>query len=334
MAMRNRDRIASLLPLALALMACDAQYGNLGYNLPDECPGQCVPLPPLEFKGPALLWFGPAGEVPECPDRAPAPVFEGVDGVQNEPLHCPSCSCSQPTCAFPAEATASTSMCPGGGSTTPFPAPASWDGSCTSPGMVSSDQLDSLTIAPVTERPCEPIKNVPQNEEPGPSVTTRVLGCAGDVLDGVCPDAGSTCLPSAEPPPPGFQQCVMYIGPGDGSNVQCPGDYPERHVFYATVEDSRACTECTCTQTAAAQCSAWFSAYQDQACGEGLTSGVVSSAPICMGVSQGLTLGSMEATWITNEPGACEASGGEAIGEAKAADPRMFCCQPSPGGSS
>jgi hypothetical protein len=42
------------------------------------------------------------------------------------------------------------------------------------------------------------------------------------------------------------------------------------------------------------------------------------------------SLGSMEAKWIANEPGTCEASGGELIGKPEAVDPRVFCCQAPP----
>lgn len=317
-------------------MACEPQYGNLGYNLPDDCPGQCVRLPPLGFDGPALLWFGPAGEAPECPERAPARVFEGVAGVQGEPLNCPTCSCSQPTCVFPEGLTASSqAMCQG--NTTDFSAPGSWDGSCTSPGTVPSNELGSVTVAPVTENPCEPITNVPQKgPEDQPAVTIRALGCAGEVLDGVCPDAGYTCLPSAEPPPPGFRQCIMYLGPDDGSDVQCPADYPDLHVFYAGVEDSRTCTECTCAQVTPNTCVAYMSAYEDSACMAPLFENFqVATTSVCINIAVPTAeLGSIRVTWQTDEPGSCEASGGESIGEAKPTNPRTFCCQPPPGGGS
>jgi hypothetical protein len=331
--------LALLVLLSASSLACERQHVNVGYDLPDDCPGQCVRLPPLGFDGPALLWFGPAEEAPECPDRASALVFEGGGGVQDAPLNCPTCSCSQPACVFPDGATASNiSVCPNdppGASLTPFPAPASWDGSCTSPGTVPADQLGSIAIAPVTEHPCEPIKDVPQKEQPAPGFTLRAVGCAGDVLDGVCPESGYTCLPSAAPPPPGFRQCIMYLGPDDGSPVECPVDYPEQHTFYADVEDTRECTECACTQTAPSECVAYVSAYENTICSAvPLLSVQVANSPACSDVAvPNAELGSLRATWDTNNPGACEASGGESIGEAKVTGARTFCCQAPPGNS-
>ena len=338
--MVRRYALVSLVILGASSLACERQHVNVGYDLPDECPGQCVRLPPLGFDGPALLWFGPAEEAPECPDRALARVFEGGDGIQNAPLNCTTCSCSQPACVFPNGATASNvSVCPNdppGATLTPYPAPASWDGSCTSPGTVPADQLGSIAIAPVTEQPCAPVKDVPQKEQLAPGFTIRAVACAGDVLDGVCPDSSYICLPSAAPPPPGFRQCVMYLGPDDGIDPECPTDYPEQHVFYADVEDTRECTECTCTQTAPSECVARLTTFQDTTCDAAseILSVTIAELQSCADVAlPNAELGSMEATWMVNQPGSCEASGGKSIGEAKVTGSRTFCCQPPPGNS-
>jgi len=330
--MVSRDALGLLVLLGLQVTACETQRLNVGHDLPTECPGDCVRLPPLGFDGPALIWLGPAGEAPECPDRAPVRVFDGIDGIQDGPLNCPPCSCSQPTCNFPEGVIAGSGTCAGVGNTTPFPAPSSWDGSCTSPGVVSSSELGSVTISPVTQEPCEPITQAPEKPEGPPSFTAAVLGCAGKELDGVCPDPGSMCLPSAEPPPLGFRQCIMYLGPDDGSELQCPPDYPEQHTFYADVEDTRECSECTCTQTVPSDCAAWVTTYEGGACDPGslLSTSLVESGDICSGIPTGSTLRSISATWQTNTPGACEASGGETIGEAKVTGARRFCCQPPP----
>ncbi|HSN98295.1 MAG TPA: hypothetical protein VLS89_08350 [Candidatus Nanopelagicales bacterium] len=298
-----------------------------------NCPGACVPLPPLGFDGPALLWFGPEAQAPECPARAPVKVYEGYGDLQAS-HECPPCACSQPTCQLPAGVTASdTASCQGPGFTA-FDAPAAWSGAClTAPSVIGSSDLRSVTLEPVTERPCEPVPQ-PVPTDLGPfSWSVIARACRGEAIDTVCGDPGLTCLPSAEPPPPGFRQCIMHLVPDDGSGVQCPADYPDLHVFYASVEDERACTECTCTQTAPPQCEVLFSTYQDQTCGQVLLSTVVATNPTaCWDIaSPTATLGSMAATWTMNEPGSCEPSGGASIGEVKPKGPRTFCCQPPPG---
>lgn len=315
--------------------ACGSEYLSLGYDLPDECPGQCVPLPPLGYDGPALLWFGPAADVPECPARAPALVFQGFDGLQNNPLECPTCDCSQPTCQFPVVTASNLSVCPNdvpGSTLTPFPAPESWNGVCISPGTLDPNLVESITVGPTTERPCEPVANLPQKGNPGPGFDVAARACAGEAIPETCQDPGHTCLPTAEPPPPGFRQCIMRIVPGDAEGLECPSDFPEEYAFYAAIDDQRECTPCTCTQTAASACAARVSAYSDTACTSALFENVAigMATSQCVDVMSGFQLGSMEATWTVNQPGACEASGGEAIGEASLAELHVFCCQPPP----
>jgi len=334
-------RASSLAPSSIALLTllgagCDA----LSYypedcadelRCPgDPCPGECVPLPPLGFDGPALLWIGPESEVPKCPARAPKEVYVGHGSLQA--VHeCPPCECTQPTCQFPAGITASdTNMCQGP-LFTPIDAPSAWSGACVAAGsVISSDDLRSLTIEPLTQRPCEPVPpDVAQDAGPiGWGLFARA--CRGEAIPTVCNDPGMTCLPSADPPPPGFRQCIMYLRDGE---TECPVDYPERFDFFSSLEDTRSCTPCECTETAPAQCEALFSSYQDQTCGQVLLSTVVDVGdagchPI---MSASAELGSMDAEWVTNEPGTCVANGGEPVGEVVPIDPRIFCCQPSPG---
>ena len=326
---------------ALPAIGCDAlsyypyDCSELSECPGSACPGECVPLPPFGFDGPALLWIGPEPQVPECPARAPVEVYEGRAGLDAS-HECPPCECSQPVCELPSGITASTlNACPNdgpGATLTDFAPPPSWDGSCTSPTTVPPNLLGSMTVQDVTERPCEPVpQTVPHGTSPF-SWGVVARACRGEAIDTVCNDPGLTCLSSAEPPPPGFRQCIMYLGPDDGAGVQCPDNYPELHVFFGAVEDTRSCTECTCTQTAPSTCIAYLSTFQDTSCNTPLISSPIGTeVPLCTDVMPGVALGSMQATWTTNQPGTCAASGGESIGEVKPKDPRTFCCQPSPG---
>jgi hypothetical protein len=302
----------------------------------DPCPGECVPLPPLGFDGPALLWIGPESEAPECPARAPKEVYVGHAGLAAS-FECPRCECTQPVCEFPAGVTASnTAMCQGPGFTS-FDAPAGWGGACTAaPAVIPTDALRSVSLEPVTERACEPVlPDVAHDVDPvGWGVLARA--CRGEAIPTACNDPGLTCLPSADPPPPGFRQCIMYVVPDDGTGVQCPMDYPDLHVFYDALEDTRTCTECTCTETVPSNCAAWVSMFQDDACSPGTllqTTAIGFGNAACHDVQLPLSeLGSMAASWAANEPGTCIASGGEPIGAVTPKNPRTFCCQPPPGG--
>jgi len=326
---------------ALLEVGCDAlsyypyDCAELSECPGNACPGKCVPLPPFGFDGPALLWIGPETQVPECPARAPVEVYEGRAGLDAS-HECPPCECSQPVCELPSGITASTlNACPNdgpGATLTDFAPPPSWDGSCTSPATVPPNLLGSMTVQDVTERPCEPVpQTVPHGTSPFSwGVFARV--CRGEAIDTVCGDPGKTCLPSAEPPPSGFRQCIMHQVPDDGTGVQCPEDYPDKHVFFGEMQDTRACTECTCTQTATSTCVAQMSVFEDSNCATSLLSTqVFMGAGICIDTPPGIVLQSMEASWLTNQPGACAPSGGTSIGEVIPRDPRVFCCQPPPG---
>jgi len=321
---------AMALGAALLSPACSAYSYNCEYYsecAPEPmCTGQCVPLPPFDFSGPALLWMGQERDAPQCPARAPRQVYQGHADLDAS-NQCPPCACSEPACVLPSGLTANSQACPGGGTETPFEAPGGWDGSCTAPGMVTS--LASVSMLPVTQQPCAPI------DQPVPQAYFDTWGqyaraCAGEAITGVCGDPGMTCLPTAEPPPPGFRQCIMYNRDDD---PQCPAEYPDKFVFYGDLTDTRDCTACECSQTEPSECVASLSIYEQPSCMGWILSTMVGSAAAgCHDMaSPSVQLGSMEATWLTNQPGACEASGGVPVGEAKPLDPRTFCCQPPPG---
>lgn len=295
----------------------------------DLCPGECVPIPPLDFDGPMLLWVGAEKDAPPCPERAPVAVYEGHADLDDSNA-CPVCECSEPACAFPAGVTASNQVCPGGGTETIVSMPKDWTGACTSPATVPSSQLVSVTLDPVTERPCEPIAPpVPAQGLESSPWGLYGLACKGEVGEGYCDDPGTTCEPTTEPPPPGFRQCVAYLK--DGEPV-CPEAYPEMVTLYGSLEDTRACTPCECTQTAPSNCVGYLSLYQDQSCTSNFLGAMIGSGgnSLCLDVMSGTTLRAVDATWTTNEPGTCVASGGTAQGDAKALDPKTFCCLPSP----
>jgi hypothetical protein len=298
----------------------------------NPCPGECVPLPPLGFDGPALLWIGPESEAPECPARAPKEVYVGHAGL-GASFECPPCECTQPACEFPAGVTASdTNMCQGPGFTQ-FDAPPSWGGACTAAtAVITSNELRSVSIEPVTERPCKPVPPDVTHDTGPNGWGTLARACRGEAIATVCNDPGMTCLPSAEPPPPGFRQCIIYLRDGE---TQCPADYPDRFDFYGSLEDTRDCTPCACTQTAPSQCSARVTGFQDVTCtvAAELFSTVADLGNTgCIPIlSASAELGSMDAEWVTNEPGTCATTGGEPMGQIVPIDPRIFCCQPPPG---
>ncbi|WP_236644054.1 hypothetical protein [Sorangium cellulosum] len=309
-----------------------------------SCPCECTSVPPLGFTDPVLLYIGSELSAPECPPlSAPAKVYEGHADL-DVPYECPACRCSEPTCGLPSVLRASDAPLCQGPTFTAFGAPTGWDGSCVAATAVPDERLASLVIAPVTATACEPIEPepVPRRSARDGFISpwkTLARACKGDPIavddedvfgdtdEPVCP-AGEKCWPAPEPPPPGFRQCIMYLG---GGEPVCPDDYPLMHVFYRDFEDTRECTPCACTPTGESSCSASVSAYADDACTDAFASHAVGTeAGLCVDVMEGVALKSMSATWTTHRPGTCETSGGELLGEATPTHPSTFCCQPLP----
>ena len=321
------------------LYTCDdpcgnGQPGDTCDNPCGSCVGQCVPIPPLDFEGPMIVYIGPQEGAPECPAHAPIKAYEGLGDLRDETFYCPPCKCSEPACVLPEGVTASDlSVCPNdppGATLTPFSAPVSWDGSCTSPGTVGPSQLGSVTIAPVTVRPCEPIVDVVPDWDFYPLWNTFARACRGQVDNGRCEDPALICMPTAEPPPPGFQQCIAAQAEL-GQDLTCPDTYPIQFTFYAGADDTRDCTECECQQQGQPNCSALVSIYQTTTCSSLISANMIGTAvPLCSDVMPGIQLQSIEASWLVNDPGTCTPTGGVPVGEVVPEGPKVFCCQPPP----
>ena len=312
--------------------------------------GDCVELGTANFTHSAfLLWIGAEEEQPaRCPERASSEYYEGY-GDLVVAVECQTCSCGPATCILPNAMNADPDSFCQGANAVSYAAPAEWDGSCVSPSILPPGSFSSIELNPATVSPCEPIgEPVPKvpGFAPGPSSFSNGVywgnfakGCQGAALSGDCENTGDLCLPTSEPPPPGFRQCVQYTLPVDeNKKPACPAAFPEQFVFYSGWEGKAECSACECGDPVGGQCSASFSAYQDTAClGQGmpLFTGLPSGLGLCvdfMGVPY--SLGSMEAKWGVNKAGTCQPSGGEVIGEVKGVEPSLFCCQEPPKPSS
>lgn len=293
--------------------------------------GICV-TPPEDWE-PVVLTSNQV-DLPACPEAAPEIVFDGQLAPEAAPV-CAACSCDPPvgSCSLPTTWTISSAPCanPGGGVKTNFDPPVNWDGSCTTFGAVPAGKLcggvpcvASVTVMPpmVEEQPCmprggDPMPAAPRLVAEGPFWTfgracarTPWPACAG----------GELCLPSSSSP---FATCVMHAG-----EMSCPDGWPDRHLLYGQVDDQRTCTECSCSLPTGAKCTVLATMYKDGACGT-LVGAVTSSTDMafgCVDVGAGSPIGSRSVPQSFYEPGTCESSGGEVVGELILADARTFCC--------
>ncbi|MEO5728194.1 MAG: hypothetical protein ABI134_27210 [Byssovorax sp.] len=292
-----------------------------------------MPLGPADWLGPALLWMGNPGEAPECPPSAPvdsAFVFTDL----NAPNVCGACECEAPSgsCTLPTTLTAAASTCAGDGPSVPhtaFDAPGVWGGSCAAENPIPANQkcngvncVQSLTIAALTltEAPCA------VSTTPVPSKLPYIWGtvartCRGAV-DGPCATPAEVCTP---PAPAGFEQCLLQNG-----DKECPDTYSVKHVFYRGLTDTRACTSCACSAPVGSTCTAFITAFKDGSCSSPVVAGTVTATqPFCTDIQpMGSALGSKLATEPVYAPGACQVSGGQAVGEALPEESSTFCCLP------
>jgi hypothetical protein len=309
------------------------------------CAGQCIQGPPPGWTGPDLVWIGPEGEAPPCPAGAPVDGYDGHTDL-DAPGACSACQCGPPggSCGLPATLTASTTTCAGadaadaGAVHTPFDPPVGWDGGCTAGDAVDAGAacdggpcVQSLTIGSLVlvESGCAPGASGGSLESPA-SWMTSARGCQG-WLPGWCGDPGHLCAPAGPPGDggEGFRVCIFHDG-----DTACPldGPYQERHVFYEGFADARSCAACTCGVPIGGACIAEISIYADSACAStpGYVETIDATGPACHDLVAGTALGSKAASPPVYTPGACQAGGGEPMGDASPVDPSTYCCVPTP----
>ncbi len=308
---------------------------------PEGCTGQCVQLGASPWsRFPSLLWIG-KGDPPACPARAPTLGFQGfADPVGT--LACDACACERPTgtCSFPTTLTANSEACPADGpgvTHTSFDAPTSWAGGCTSSNPIpmgkqcgSGPCVKSITIDPpaIQETGCAvAVQPVPKLNPGGVTFKTHARECLGNPLPEEGCGQGEACMPTAEPPPPGFHQCIAR----EGDEADCPGSYPERFVFYEKYEDQRGCTPCSCGAATGSICETRIALYNATDCGAPpvvLAQSSIASGPLCADLPPGMGLLSKAGLSREYIPGTCEPLGGEPMGEVVMRVATTFRCQP------
>src|SRR5262249_23792799 len=156
--------------------------------------------------------------------------------------------------------------------------------------------IRSLTIAPLAvQESCASF--APGTTTPPVTWDHRAWACDG-TASGICV-SGEVCAVNA--PASGFSECVFDYGDRD-----CPsaGVYTNKHLFYATANDTRGCSTCICGPPAGSMCSALVSVWSDGSCSTPLASDVVdSNTSICVDLIPGSALGSKSLGAATYTPG-------------------------------
>jgi len=293
-----------------------------------SCDEDCVD-PPEGWSPPSLFAVGPFGSAAGCPWVAPEPGIEAYGDLQAAPAVCPVCQCgdSETDCTVPTDWHASAADCAGaeGAQATPFDGPPDWDGSCSA-GAIAAGALcggvpcvQSLTVAPpsVTAGACAP-EAAGRQVAPQHAWGLRARECLPEKA-GTCPEEPGRCFP-----PAGFSLCVHRAGVEN-----CPSPYLNQRVFYQEVEDTRACSTCTCSAPEGNACTVLATAFQDGACGAIAGALLVTSASGdgCVDVPPGLALGGKTAEVVSAGAGSCAPGGGEPVGRVTPVHPITVCCR-------
>lgn len=296
-------------------------------------PACCVPDTTPPFAGPSWFQFGPPGSLGPCPGSA-TPGLTGYQEMAVEPHTCPACSCSAAECALPQGIHTNAAKCAGadGSVTIPFgPDPAAgWDGACSEEGALPANLqcggapcIQSISIPALDVAPCQP-ETGPAAPFPEPTWARMARECVLAPTPGETCGPGQACVPA---PPGGLSLCLYAMG----DPPSCPPDYPERTVFFTSVDDDRGCEACQCSPPEGAQCSAILSAFSEAACSSLVVAVLVSTSdPTCVDVITGTALGSAAADMVVDTPGSCSPSGGAPFGGVQPADPFTLCCQSNP----
>ncbi len=285
---------------------------------------ECVDTAPPGWNGPVELWEGAGdGGAPPCSPGFREPQDLHAD-VAFDPATCSPCTCATPTgvtcngvwkhsapitgcaigCGEPDDTlllnactTVFTNNCPGGSTSS------------------------TITGVP-TGGACAPDGGAPTRAPP--RFTTAARTCAAQPGGGC---GGGLC--AARPAAPSSTKlCIVSTG-----DVACPpGAYTTKHIYHASVEDTRGCTACTC------------GAAESTSCGTGGSVTVYKTTADCMAatnaqstrpIPQGCTSQSpstdVVAVMTTAPPptgGSCPPDGGAPTGDVKPATPTTVCCTP------
>lgn len=174
---------------------------------------------------------------------------------------------------------------------------------------VDTDNADGFRAAAVPSGSC-PVEAT--SAIPPVGASTIAVGCSPPPGTGSC-SSGGRCMP---PLPSGARLCVR---PNDAA-AACPTDFSQEVALSAGVEDTRACTPCTCA-AAGATCAYSYKLFDDRECvGFGSEfSDTACHAPFSI---DAVKLISASAT------GTCTPSGGTPAGAVTAQPASKICCRP------
>ena len=267
----------------------------------------CVEPTPLGWEGPvAIARVGLEDDVPPCVDPYPATGLTRLEGWADPgPAVC-ECSCALTTADCAIGYATYTDDC----TTIDESVQLNEDG-CAE---IAINNASVLAYAIFTGGTCDQTAEEEIAEIPW---TAAVRACEGMLSDEVCDGDGRVC---AEDPPEGFEQTLCVLAEGD---VPCPdGDYSEKFLMYGGADDSRNCSNCSCTPpTFGTPCLDQIDYHTSDDCSDAAAGSLNNQECV-----NNLTLGSIN--FDLTQSTCAVVSGGEPTGEVVPNDPYTYCCAP------
>lgn len=258
-------------------------------------------------------WSGPVAvrEADGCDGAYGERVFEAGAQPSAAAASCSSCTCSAAgSCAMFVDFTTGTEAGCGGTTCT-----TSVNQSCSeiTPPCVAGQSTAYLgTKLASGSGSCKASEQKP--ELPDVTWSKRVVGCKAATQPASC-DANGVCLPK---PASGDALCVYREGEHD-----CPAKgYTKRQLLYRNVEDTRACSACTCDSPSCSYSWSVFNAA-DTSCANPIIK--LTSAGQCVQVNPSGDKLRVGAT-ISGD-GACAPAGGASSGGVRGRDALTVCCE-------
>jgi hypothetical protein len=288
-----------------------------GGSPPTCIPGfECADMLPDGWTDHALVYVSPAGGPgPTCPNGdKPEKLFADPTGA---PHTCSMCDCSLAGAACSAPAITCYHLSSACSSADTFTFQAS-NNQCVvdDKAPVAEDQPGSCKLTgdpiPVAMGSCmttggSPIAPDDWGLDVHACPAIKDTSCAG----------GGTCIESA---PADAAICIWRLG-----TDPCPPAWPNPIQAYASAEETRGCTSCTCGPTTCT--GGHYTAIDDLACDPASVNKVTINSTNCTAANMifdGATASLQPVTAAVN-PVAC--SGGAPTGEFTPQDPRIFCCK-------
>jgi hypothetical protein len=291
----------------------DNGNGSIDCADPECADFECVGVPATgSWMGPGILYDGDPGMVPDCPPDFPNIAYEGSADPIQEAAVCSQCTCApNVTCNAQVLVAHGNAGCAGASENEAQPAVAGMClgisvGGGTSSYDASSPIANAMSCAAAGGMPTLP----PPQWQRAARICSVTLSGAG------CGAADEVCVPTAVTAPFEGRVCIWV-----DADVNCPSAYPDRHEFSTTVNDTRGCTGCSCSNPGSASCTVTTTIYSDVSCTTAIGT-VANNGTACLdaGPGQSITVAK------TTMGGACNGSGGQPTGSIGLGQDRMTVC--------